>query len=102
MTVRLDWVNMLINVMDEDRVMDYAQEIDSKLSASCYSSSKHALARWMRRVSASWAVDGLRINSVAPSNTATPMTQNMTEAQKDAALSNSLRAQRVFECRRNC
>ena len=86
MTVRLDWVNMLINVMDEERVMDYAQEIDSKLSASCYSSSKHALARWMRRVSASWAVDGLRINSVAPGNTATPMTQHMTEAQKDAAL----------------
>lgn len=76
---------MLVNIMDEDRALDFAQEIDSKLTSSCYSSSKHALARWIRRVSPSWAADGLRINSVAPGNTATPMTETMTEEQKDAA-----------------
>ncbi len=85
MTVRMDWVGMLTDVMDEERVMEYARDIPRELAASCYSSSKHALARWVRRVSASWAVDGLRINAIAPGNTTTPMTQNMTEAQKEAA-----------------
>ena len=40
----------------------------------------------MRRTSASWAVDGTRINAVAPGNTTTPMTQNMTPEQKESAL----------------
>lgn len=74
MTVRMDWVDMLSNVMDENRVLEYADTIPRNLTPSCYSSSKHVLARWVRRISASWAVDGLRINSVAPGNTTTPMT----------------------------
>lgn len=86
MTVRMDLVDMLSNVMDEERTREVALELPKNLGPSCYSSSKRALARWVRRVSASWAVDGLRINSVAPGNTTTPMTQGMTEAQRDAAL----------------
>lgn len=86
MTVRMDWVDMLSNVMDEERILEFVKDIPRTQAASCYSSSKHALARWVRRVSPSWAVDGLRINSVAPGNTTTPMTQNMTDAQMDAAL----------------
>ena len=70
MTVRPDWVDMLSNVMDEERVMEFAEDIPRNLTPSCYSSSKRALARWVRRISPSWAVDGLRINSVAPGNTA--------------------------------
>lgn len=85
-TVRPDWVDMISNVMDEKRVLEYAREIPLEMRASAYSSSKHALARWVRRVSPSWAVDGLRINAVAPGNTSTPMTQGMSEAQMDAAL----------------
>ena len=86
MTVRMDWVDMLSDVMDEDRILEFADTIPRNLTPSCYSSSKRALARWVRRISPSWAVDGLRINSVAPGNTTTPMTQGMTEAQMDAAL----------------
>lgn len=86
MTVRMDWVDMLANVMDEDRVLELAEDIPRNLTTSCYSSSKHALARWVRRISPSWAADGLRINSVAPGNTTTPMTQSMTDAQMEAAL----------------
>ena len=86
MTVRMDWVDMLSDVMDEDRILEFAETIPKNLTPSCYSSSKRALARWVRRISPSWAVDGLRINSVAPGNTTTPMTQGMTEAQMDAAL----------------
>ena len=86
MTVRMDWVDMLSNVMDEERIKEVAIDIPDEQRPSCYSSSKRALARWVRRVSASWAVDGLRINSVAPGNTTTPMTQGMTGAQMEAAL----------------
>lgn len=85
-TVRPDWIDMLSNVMDEERVLKFAETIPEEQRPSAYSSSKHALARWVRRVSPSWAVDGLRINSVAPGNTTTPMTKGMTEAQMDAAL----------------
>lgn len=86
MTVRPDWVDMLSNVMDEKRALEIAKTIPKEKGASCYSSAKHALARWVRRVSASWATDRLRINSVAPGNISTPMTQQMTPAQKEAAL----------------
>lgn len=77
---------MLSNVMDEERILDFVKDIPKARTASCYISSKHALARWVRRVSPSWAVDGLRINAVAPGNTTTPMAQNMTDAQMEAAL----------------
>lgn len=86
MTVRMDIVDMLSNVMDEDRTREVAKDLTRAEGPSCYSSSKHALARWVRRVSPSWAVDGLRINSVAPGNTTTPMTQGMTDAQMESAL----------------
>lgn len=86
MTVRKDWVDMLGDVLDEKRALEFARDIPRNLAASAYSSSKRALAKWVRRVSASWAVDGLRINAVAPGNTTTPMTQGMTDAQMEAAL----------------
>lgn len=85
-TVRPDWVDMISNVLDEDRVLEFARTIPDELRASAYSSSKHALARWVRRVSPSWAVDGLRINAVAPGNTSTPMTRGLTDEQIDLAL----------------
>lgn len=85
-TVRMDWVDMISNTMNEERVMEFFQNVPPQMTPSCYSSSKHALARWVRRVSPAWAVDGLRINAVAPGNTTTPMTQGMTEIQMEAAL----------------
>ena len=85
-SVRDDWVDVLSNVLDEERALEFARDIPQAMGPSCYSSSKKALARWIRRVSGSWAVDGLRINAVAPGNTTTPMTQNLTDAQMEAAL----------------
>lgn len=85
-TVRMDWVELLTNLRNRDRGMDLARMIPQTQAASVYSSSKCALARWVRRVSPSWAVDGLRINAVAPGSTATPMTKGLTEQQRDAAL----------------
>ena len=85
-TVKMDWVDMLASTMDETRVMEFAKDIPPQQQPSAYSSSKRALSKWVRRVSPSWATDGLRINAVAPGNTTTPMTQGLTEAQMDAAL----------------
>ena len=85
-SVRMDWVELLTNLRNRERGMDLARMIPQTQAASAYSSSKCALARWVRRVSPSWAVDGLRINAVAPGNTTTPMTKGLTEQQRDAAL----------------
>ena len=85
-TVRLDWVELLTNLRNKERGLELARMLPREQAVSCYSSSKFALARWVRRVSPAWAVDGLRINAVAPGNTTTPMTQGLTEAQREAAL----------------
>ena len=84
--VRKDWVDMLTDIMEEDRVLDYAKSIPREKGPSAYSSSKRALAKWIRRSSASWAADGLRINGVAPGNTSTLMTASLTDAQMYSAL----------------
>ena len=84
--VRMDWVELLTNLRNREQGMDLARMIPREKGPAAYSSSKCALARWIRRVSPNWAVDGLRINGVAPGNTTTPMTKNLTEQQKDAAL----------------
>ena len=86
MTVRPDWVDMLSNNMDEEKAAEISEAIPPQLAASVYSSSKAALARWVRRISPSWATDSLRINAVAPGNIATPMTDAMTPQQRAGAL----------------
>lgn len=85
-SVRPDWVDMMTNTMDEERTLEVAQAIPQEMAPLAYASSKHALARWVRRVSGAWATDGLRINAVAPGNTTTPMTKGMTPEQMDMAL----------------
>jgi len=40
-----------------------------------YGGSKHALVRWMRKLSSAWAEQGVRINAVAPGTTLTPLLQ---------------------------
>ena len=85
-TVRMDWVELLTNLRNKERGLELARMIPREQAASVYSSSKRALARWVRRVSPAWAVDGMRINAVAPGNTSTPMTRGMTEEQRNFAL----------------
>ncbi len=81
-----DLVDMLTDVMDEQKALEVAKDLPREMAPGCYAASKHALARWVRRISPSWAAEGLRINAVAPGNTATPMTQNLTPEQRAAAL----------------
>lgn len=61
---RMDVVNLLNNQMDEPR----------------------ALARWMRRVSAHWASQGVRINAIAPGNVETAMTAKLNPHERVAVM----------------
>lgn len=88
---RMDVVHMLNSAKDaadEQDILALCDRFDSSnlsVGNSYYVATKYALARWVRRVSASWAANGVRINSVAPGNVASPMTATMS-AQAKAAL----------------
>lgn len=84
--IRDDWVDILVNTLDEERVLEFAKTIDDRMRSLAYSSGKKALAKWIRRSAGSMAGGKVRINGVAPGNTNTPMTENMTEEQWDKAL----------------
>ena len=76
---RMDIVNLLNNDMDEQRILGLLDDMDPRTNAHpMYVATKYATARWMRRVSASWAANGVHINAIAPGNVATNMTANMT------------------------
>ena len=73
--------------LSEEAILKIAEKFDdSNLSVgnSIYVTTKYALARWVRRVSASWAANGVRINTVAPGNVSTPMTATMSTSAKAA------------------
>ena len=88
---RMDLVDMLnysqTRPINEERILNIIEKFDdSDLSVgnSIYVTTKYALARWVRRVSASWAANGVRINAVAPGNVSTPMTATMSSSAKAA------------------
>lgn len=84
---RKDIVDLLNNIGDEKRVLNLVSKLDaSNLSVgnSLYVSTKYALARWVRRISSSWAANGVRINAVAPGNVHTAMTATMSTSAKMA------------------
>ena len=88
---RMDLVDMLnysqTKPINEERILNIVDKFDGTnlhVGNSIYVTTKYALARWVRRVSPSWAANGLRINAVAPGNVATPMTVNMGENAKSA------------------
>lgn len=58
------------------------------MAATGYATSKHALARWLRRasVSAEWAGSGILLNGVAPGRTLTPMTEPFFATEEGRAM----------------
>lgn len=83
--VRRDLADLLNNHGVEADLLAYAETLDVAQQAHpFYATSKFALARWMRRNSAKWASGGVRLNSVAPGNVKTPMTDQLTPAQVEA------------------
>lgn len=84
---RMDIADLLNNIGDEKRVLELISSLDSanlSVGNSMYVSTKYALARWVRRVSASWAANGVRINAIAPGNVNTAMTATMSTFAKMA------------------
>ncbi|MDE7323478.1 MAG: SDR family oxidoreductase [Lachnospiraceae bacterium] len=84
---RMDIADLLNNIGDEKRVLELISSLDNSnlsIGNSMYVSTKYALARWVRRVSASWAANGVRINAIAPGNVNTAMTATMSTSAKMA------------------
>lgn len=74
---RMDVVGMLNNQADEERILSLVKDYDPKAAHSFYAATKYALARWARRMSASWGARGVRLNAVAPGNVRTAMTDKL-------------------------
>lgn len=69
------------NNEDEQRILNLVDGMDEtslSVGNSVYVATKYALARWVRRHSASYAANGVRINAVAPGNVNTAMTATMS------------------------
>lgn len=84
---RMDIADLLNNIGDEKKILELVESLDSSnlsIGNSMYVSTKYALARWVRRVSASWAANGIRINAIAPGNVNTAMTATMSTSAKMA------------------
>ncbi len=86
-TGRMDIVDLLNNVGDEQRICNIVKTMDATnqtVGQSIYMATKYALARWVRRISATWAAKGVRVNAVAPGNVRTAMTDSLSDAAKYA------------------
>jgi len=84
---RMDIADLLNNIGDEKRILELTAQLDSSnlsVGNSMYVSTKYALARWVRRTSASWAANGVRVNAIAPGNVNTAMTATMSTSAKMA------------------
>lgn len=78
---RMDIADLLNNIGDEQRILNLVSTLDGanlSVGNSIYVATKYALARWVRRHSASYAANGVRLNAVAPGNVNTAMTATMS------------------------
>ena len=86
--LRMDLADLLNNNNDdEQRILNLVGRLDQtslSVGDSVYAAAKYALARWVRRHSASYAANGVRINAVAPGNVNTAMTATMSTNAKMA------------------
>ncbi|TDP59772.1 SDR family oxidoreductase [Aminicella lysinilytica] len=84
---RRDIADLLNNIGDEKMICEIVKKLDAKdvyVGNSIYVATKYALARWVRRVSSSWAARGVRVNAVAPGNIQTPMTKALQGSAREA------------------
>jgi len=73
---RPELVDAMLN-NDLDSAMRLARDASGH---DCYSGSKQAVARWVRRAAPEYARDGIGINAIAPGYIETPMTQAVAES----------------------
>lgn len=75
---RYDLDELLTDCGDEARICAFADELAERgCLPTPYVTTKYALCRWIRRVSAAWAVRGVIINAVAPGGVDTDIIPNM-------------------------
>lgn len=86
--VPMDLADLLNNNgSDEQRILNVVGRMDRESLKVCnrvYVAAKYALARWVRRHSASYAANGVRLNAVAPGNVNTAMTATMSSDARAA------------------
>ena len=86
--IRMDIADLLNNANDdEQRILNIVGQMDRtdlSVGNTLYVATKYPLARWVRRHSASFAANGVRINAVAPGNVNTAMTAILTPTTKMA------------------
>ncbi len=69
---------LLTDCGDEERICAFMDSVSPDNAAqTVYVSTKFALARWVRRISASWAARGVVINAVAPGGVDTTIIPDM-------------------------
>ena len=69
---------LLTDCGDEERICAFMDSVSpDNAMQTVYVSSKFALARWVRRISASWAARGVIINAVAPGGVDTTIIPDM-------------------------
>lgn len=86
--IRMDIADLLNNNNDDEqrilKIVGQMDRTDLHVGNMIYVATKYALARWVRRHSASFAANGVRINAVAPGNVNTAMTAVLTPTTKMA------------------
>ena len=86
--MKMDLADLLNNNSDDEyRILEVIRRMDGtdwNTGDQIYAASKYALCRWMRRHSASYAANGVRINAVAPGNINAPMTATRSKDADDA------------------
>ncbi len=84
---RMDIANLLNNIGDEEVACEIVSKLDqnnASVGNGIYVATKVALARWVRRISSSWAARGVRVNAVAPGNVQTAMTAALQGGAREA------------------
>ncbi len=70
----MDTSQAYVEALLEGSEDDVLAALDNMEGQTVYSGSKQAITRWMRRNTAAYAADGIRMNAVGPGYTETPMT----------------------------
>jgi len=70
-----DFINLCLEGKEEEA----CTLIDTLDGHNAYAGSKQAITRWMRRNTATYAAEGVRMNAVAPGITGTPLTDKVME-----------------------
>lgn len=85
----MELVAAMCDENDEEKATAMAGQLKDAAKQQAYQGSKFAIAKWVRRRSASWAARGVRINAICPGNTNTPL---MEAGMADPVFANGMKS----------